>query len=267
MLTKVQVEGHEQAVFVAGAGTPPLVFVHGFPLDHSMWRHQLEHFAKSRQVIAPDLPGFGQTSLDREGQSLADLADGVDRLLSTLGIAQKIVLCGLSMGGSIALQFALRHPQRLAGLIICDARAAADTPETQQVRRTVADRALKEGPEFMVDTIETRLISQATAASQPGVKQELANVIRNTSRQGVAMGSLALGSRVDVTEQLGEIEIPTLIIVGEHDVISPPTEMRSIADRLPRATFVEVATAGHMAPLESPDVVNAAIEHFLDSTI
>ncbi len=267
MLKKVQVEGHVHSVFIAGTGSPPLVFVHGFPLDHSMWRHQLDGFARSRQVIAPDLPGFGQTPLDRTGKSLADYADGVDKLLSALGIAQPIVLCGLSMGGSIALQFALRHPQRLAGLIICDARAAGDTPETQQVRRTVADRALKEGPTFMVDTIESRLISQATAASQPGVKQELANVIRNTSRQGVAAGSLALGSREDVTERLGDIDIPTLVIVGEHDVISPPAEMRTMADRLPQATFVEVATAGHMAPLEAPDVVNVAIEHFLDSVV
>lgn len=263
MLTRVEVGGHKHAVYVSGTVLPPLVFVHGFPLDHTMWRNQLAHFAKSRQVIAPDLPGFGQTPLDCETKTIETYADGVDSVLTALGVAQPVILCGLSMGGSIALQFALRHRNRLAGLIICDARAAADTEEAKQVRRNVADRALREGPSFMADTIETRLISESTARSQPNIKQELAEVIRRTPAQGVAAGSLALGSRADVTEKLHEIDVPALVIVGEHDVISPPAEMRGIADRLPQATFVEVAGAGHMAPLEAPDVVNAAIEHFL----
>ncbi len=263
MLTTIPGKRHSHAVFIAGQGSPPIVFVHGFPLDHSMWRHQLDHFAKSHRVIAPDLPGFGQTPLVADSLSIIDFADGITKLLDALEIKERIVLCGLSMGGCIALQFALRHQERLVGLILCDARAAADTAETQQVRRTVADRAMKEGPEFIVDTIEARLISKSTAASQPAVKQELAEAIRRCPRNGVANGSLALGGREDVADRLRDIDIPTLIIVGEHDVISPPAEMRTITDAMPRATYVEVSGAGHMAPLEAPAVVNAAIEHFL----
>jgi pimeloyl-ACP methyl ester carboxylesterase len=267
MLNTVQIAGHSHAVFVDGQGAPPIVFVHGFPLDHAMWRHQLAHLAKSHQVIAPDLPGFGKTPLGDTSVSIIEFADGVAKLLDALSIKERVVLCGLSMGGCVALQFALRHGNRLAGLILCDARAGADSAETLKVRHTVADRALKEGPEFIVDTIESRLISKSTAAEHPRVKQELAEAIRRCPRNGVANGSLALGGREDVTDRLGTIDVSTLIIVGEHDVISPPQEMRSIADAMPQATFVEVKGAGHMAPLEAPGVVNAAIEHFLAGLI
>ncbi len=252
MLTTIQIEGNSHAVYLAGQGNPPIVFVHGFPLDHTMWRHQLGHFAKVHRVIAPDLPGFGKTPLVGESVSIIDFADGLTTLFDALSIQERIVLCGLSMGGSIAMQFALRHPQRLAGLILCDARAAADTSEAQKVRREVATRVINDGPDFLVDTIASRLVAKETLASQPGVQEELAKVIRQSPRNGVANGSLALGSREDVTARLKDIDVPTLIIVGEHDVISPSAEMRTIADALPQATFVEVARAGHMAPLEAP---------------
>jgi pimeloyl-ACP methyl ester carboxylesterase len=263
MLTTIHVDGRPHAVYLKGQGSPPLVFVHGFPLDHSMWRHQLAHFERTRRVIAPDLPGFGQTPLGRESVSIIDFADDLAKLLDTLSLTDRIVLCGLSMGGCIALQFALRHGQRLAGLILCDARAAADTTEAQKLRRDVAIRVINDGPEFLIDTIAARLISKESLEVQPGVHEELAAVIRSSPRDGIANGSLALGSRVDVTDRLGDIDVPTLLIVGEHDVISTPAEMRTIASRLNSVTFVEVAGAGHMAPLESPDVVNAAIEHYL----
>jgi pimeloyl-ACP methyl ester carboxylesterase len=167
------------------------------------------------------------------------------------------------MGGCIALQLALRHRQRLAGLILCDARAGADAVTTIALRSQVAERVIKDGPEFLVETIAARLVSKESLKAQPELHEELARVIRQSPRDGVANGSLALGSRADVTDRLGEIDVPSLIIVGEHDVISTSDEMRSIAGSMPRATFVEVKDAGHMAPLEAPSVVNAAIEHFL----
>lgn len=265
MLKTIQVNGRPHAVYLGGQGAPPIVFVHGFPLDHSMWRHQLAQFESTHRVVAPDLAGFGQTPLGRENVSIIEFADELAQLLDALSIYESIVLCGLSMGGCVALQFAIRHGERLAGLILCDARAAADTSETQKIRRDVAARAISDGPDFLIDTIAARLISKESLETQPSVHEELANVIRKSPRDGVANGSLALGSREDVTDRLGDINVPTLVIVGEHDVISPPAEMRTIASNMPSATFVEVKGAGHMAPLESPMVVNAAIEHFLAS--
>lgn len=239
----------------------PLVFVHGFPLDHTMWRHQIEAFRATYRVIAIDLPGFGASTTSTP-LSIIGLADQLARFIDALGL-QAITLCGLSMGGSIAQQFAVRHPQRLAGLILCDCRAMTDPPETQKMRHDLADRVLREGPEFVAQAMPARLFSARTILQQPAVVESIQDVIRRTPSQSVAGGSRALADREDMVPRLKEITARTLLIVGQDDVISTVDEMQNMARQIPNAQLAEIPGAGHMAPLETPGLVNEAIRAWL----
>ena len=110
----------------------PLLLVHGFPLDHSMWTAQIDRFCTHCRVIAPDLPGFGRSPAVGDKVGMAQFADELTELLDVLEIAEPVVFCGLSMGGYIAFQFWRRHRSRLRGLVLCDSRATADSPEAAQ---------------------------------------------------------------------------------------------------------------------------------------
>ena len=244
---------------------PPLVFVHGFPLDHTMWRHQIAEFRHTHRVLAVDLPGFGQSSPAPDEMSIIGFADQLAEFLDRSGITEQVTLCGLSMGGSIALQFALRHPEKLSGLILCDCRAVADSPEAQKMRHDLAARVLKQGPGFVAEAMATRLFAASTLALQPEVVQSIQSVIRSTAPSSVAGGSRALANREDVVARLPEISTPTLVIVGSEDVISTVDEMQLMSQSLPQATLQEITGAGHMAPLECPTEVNIVIRKWLAS--
>lgn len=260
----VELSGSRVSYLDTGHGSP-LLFIHGFPLDHTMWQRQIAEFQSTHRVIALDLPGFGASSPPREEMSIIGFADSLAEFLDRIGVTEKVTLCGLSMGGSIALQFALRHPQRLSRLILCDCRAAADAPEAQKMRHELADRVLREGAEFVAQAMPARLFAASTREQQPEVVQSIQAVIRSTAPASVAGGSRALANREDVAARLHEIATPTLVIVGSEDVISTVDEMRQIAHSLPQATLLEVAGAGHMAPLERPSEVNAGMRSWLAS--
>ncbi len=250
--------------FDEGQGSP-LVFVHGFPLDHTMWRHQIAEFRHTHRVLAVDLPGFGQSSAAPGEMSIAGFADQLAEFLVQMDVIEQVTLCGLSMGGSIALQFALRHPEKLSHLILCDCRAVADSPEAQKMRHDLADRVLKQGTAFVADAMATRLFAASTLAQQPELVQAIQSVIRSSAPASVAGGARALAHREDVVPRLREIVHPALVIVGSEDVISPVDEMRQIAERLMHGTLAVIEGAGHMAPLEDPALVNAAIRDWLHS--
>jgi pimeloyl-ACP methyl ester carboxylesterase len=263
-MARTPVNGTELHVVDRGEG-PPLLFVHGFPLDHTMWRGQIDHFAATHRVIASDLRGFGQSVVTDEPVTMAIYADDLAALLDALGVTEPVCLCGLSMGGYIAWAFVERHRERLGSLILCDTRAAADGAAARKTREETALRVLAEGPAFLADGMIEKLFTKTTRTERPELITQTQEVIRNTSPIAIAAASRAMAARPDVTSRLGSIDVPALLLVGEHDAISPPSEMRDMAAALPRATFVEIADAGHMAPLEHPTPVNAAIEHFLAS--
>lgn len=242
----------------------PLLFVHGFPLDHSMWRHQAESLSDSHRVIVPDLRGFGQTPPIAGVASMAALADDLSALLEELEIP-RIVFVGLSMGGYIAWQFWARHSHQLRGLILCDTRAAADSIETANGRRVMADRVQKEGCGFLAELMVPRLFANASLARDPAMVDSVRSVIGTSNTAGVTSALIGMAERPDMTSHLSAIDVPSLLICGESDVISPSAEMRSIAAAMPRAQFVEIRDAGHMAPLENPAPVNAAIRQFVDT--
>ena len=242
----------------------PLLLVHGFPLDHTMWEGQLQELAGHARILAPDLRGFGRSAASGETVSMEQFADDLAALLDARGIHEPVVFCGLSMGGYIGWQFFRRHRSRLRGLILCDTRAVADPPAAAEARRVNAERVLAEGMGFLADGMLDKLFAAETRQRRPDLIEATRRVMLAASPQGVAAALRGMAARPDVSAWLPQIDVPALLLCGREDAISTVEEMRGIAHCMPQARFVEVAAAGHMSPLEQPRLVNEAIREFLD---
>lgn len=264
-IERIDIGGTVLNVEEQGAGQP-LLLVHGFPLDHTMWREQIDGLAHAARVIAPDLRGFGHsTGAKGEVLTMDRLADDLAGLLDAMQIRESVVFCGLSMGGYVGWRFAARYRNRLSRLIQCDTRAVADSPEAAQTRRETADRVLREGSAVVASAMKEKLFHPATLEENPDIVAAVESVMLATSPQTIAAAQRGMAERPDSTELLPQLDLPTLVVCGEKDAISPAEEMRRIAEALPQGRFVQVPRAGHLAPLESPANTNAAILAFLSS--
>lgn len=260
----LRMPGGQFHVIDEGQGTP-VVFVHGFPLSHAMWKHQRTEFSSTHRVIIPDLRGFGQSSATSQVTSLSDHADDLAQLLDQLQIREPIVFCGLSMGGYIAFRFLEKYAARLRGLILCDTKPAPDAPEAAQNRRNMAEKVLKEGSQVAVDAMLPKLFGSETQTSQPQVIDETRRVMQSTAPEAIAAAQRAMAARPDSTPLLASPSVPTLVIVGAEDALATPAEMEAMARAIPGARFEKIPQAGHMAPLEQPAAVNAVIRSYLTS--
>jgi pimeloyl-ACP methyl ester carboxylesterase len=248
-----------------GAGTPVLL-LHGFPLDHTMWSAQIDALAKTCRVIAPDLRGFGQSSLEsadaERGVPMERYADDLAELLDVLAIRDRVVLVGFSMGGYIAWQFLRKHASRLRALVQCDTKAAADTDEARAVRLKMAENIFEWGSARVAEILGPKLFAARTMESTPEVIESVRRIVARQSPAAIAAAQRGMAARPDVRPLLPTIRVPTLVLVGVEDAISPPTEMRAIAAAIPGSQFTEVPEAGHMTTMENPPAVNTAVQDF-----
>ncbi len=265
MIRAVALNDVSFSCFDAGSGEV-LLFVHGFPLDHTMWAEQLEYFQRGYRVIAPDLRGFGKSGGAEEIVTMEQFADDLAALLDALNIEKPVTLCGLSMGGYIAFQFALKYPGRLTRLVLCDTRAAADSQEVQMNREVVASQVIEEGTQFLVEGMIEKLFAEMTAQTRPEVIKRIREVISSSSPVAVAAASRGMAQRIDMQLHLEQFEMPALILCGSEDAITPPEEMEKFSRKMPRAKFHTIPGAGHLAPLEKPELVNNLIQEFLAET-
>ena len=264
-MTSVSIGEIELNVTQHGAGRP-LLLVHGFPLDHQMWDGQIGDLADDFHVIAPDLRGFGRSDCYDHTVLMEQYADDLAHLLNALGIDQQVILCGLSMGGYIAWQFWKRHAARLSHLILCDTRAVPDSPEVAATRLETADLVLREGIGTLVESMTPKLFSQRTLHDNQSIVVATQRVMETAQPAGVSAALRGMARRVDATPWLGNIDLPALVLCGQHDAISGVSEMRGIADAMPRAEFAVIPACGHMAPLEDPVHVNRTLRKFLDAS-
>jgi pimeloyl-ACP methyl ester carboxylesterase len=241
---------------------PALLFVHGFPLNHTMWNAQIEEFTTAHRVIAPDLRGFGQSAVTAGTVTMEQHADDLVAILDKLGV-EKTIYCGLSMGGYIAWQFAHKFSDRLAGLVLCDTRVIADTDEVRDGRFAMAEAALADGPATVAETMLPKLVGPDAKANQPDVVDAIREMIMTTAPDGIAAALQGMAHRSDMTDSLDQIVVQTLVIVGEYDEISRAEEMRGIADAIAGSQFIEIPTSGHMTPMENAGAVNDALRDFL----
>ncbi|MCP4190514.1 MAG: alpha/beta fold hydrolase [Planctomycetaceae bacterium] len=263
VIRKVELEKFSLSMFERGTGQP-LLLVHGFPLDHTMWAEQCADLSDDYRVLAPDLRGFGGSDrIDATEYSMQCFADDLAELLDQVGVDEPIVFCGLSMGGYIAWQFWQYHRERLRALILCDTRAAADAPEVARARRYMANHVMSEGTASLGAGMVTKLFAQATLDQQGAQLAQVRQVIANAAPESIAAAQRGMAARPDMTEYLAQIDLPTLLIAGEEDVITTPDEIRAISEQLPGSEFHLIAEAGHMAPTEQPQAVNSVIRQFL----
>lgn len=251
-----------------GSGIP-ILFVHGFPLDHSMWRAQIDFFAQQYRVIAPDLRGFGKSqppdSQWPRTMSMKDFADDLFQLLDALKIREPIVLCGLSMGGYIGWQFVRHHADSVLAIVMCDTRAGADTAEIARGRRFMADGVVDVGATVATRGMVDRLISETTRRSAPHVAAGLQSTIDSTNPRAIAAAQRGMAERPDSKELLPLLKIPVLFICGEDDQITPAKEMMLEAQNIPDCRVVIIPGAGHMPPIEQSELTNTAIMSFVQS--
>jgi len=258
-MKRVNVGELELAVVDEGNG-PPLVLVHGFPLDHTMWNAQIDAFRSRYRVIAPDLRGFGQSDVSTETVTMDRFARDLHQMLQQLAVDPPVVLCGLSMGGYVALAFWRRFASSVRALILCDTRAAADDAAGVQARKQTADLVLAEGPGAIAEGMLVKLFA---ADAKPELVESTRQVMLETRRESMAGALHAMADRPDSVALLKSIDVPTLVVVGRDDAISTVGEMRAISENIAGARFIEVPNAGHMAPLENPSFVNREIDRFL----
>jgi pimeloyl-ACP methyl ester carboxylesterase len=259
----INVCGTTLAVADEGRGSP-IVLVHGFPLDHSMWEGQIRALAPRYRVVAPDLRGFGGSRATAGAVAMEQFADDLAAMLDGLDVAEPVVFCGLSMGGYIALEFWRKYASRLRAMILCDTKAAADSAEAAATRCKTADRVESEGPAFMAETMLPRIFGLTTQAAAADCVEATRRVIVGGSRDGIAAASRGMAARRDFSDRLGAIQCPVLVVVGENDILTTPDSMRELARGVAHGQFALIPRAGHMAPLEQPDAVNARIEQFME---
>ncbi len=255
-----QINGITLAFNDQGTG-PPLVFLHAFPLNRSMWAGQETALSTQFRVITIDLRGHGESDAPLWHYSLEQAADDVRGLLDHRSIRQAI-LVGLSMGGYIALAFYRKHAERVKGLILADTRAQADTEDGKRARFEMAQLAYKQGPSAIANLMIPKLLSPATIQTRPELVQRVRTMIEGTQVSGIAGDLMAMAERPDSIPLLQQIGCPTHIIVGELDVPTPPADARFMADRIPHARLAVIPGAGHLSNLEQPDLFNEAIRSF-----
>jgi 3-oxoadipate enol-lactonase len=252
--------GATLAVHVRGEG-PPVLFVHGFPLDHAMWSHQLAALDGWR-CIAPDLRGAGNSDVPSEDYTMGRYADDLRAACDALDVADA-VCCGFSMGGYVLFEFLRRYRARVRALVLCDTRPEADTMEGKRSRDENAALVEHDGVGALADRVVPKLFGATTRAVRPELVELVRQMALRQPTAGVIGALRAMRDRPDSTAQLGGVTVPTLVVHGAEDEVAPPAVARAMAARIPGARYVELGGAGHLAPLEQPEGVTRALQGFL----
>ena len=243
----------------------PVVLLHAFPLNRTMWEPQIATLFGECRCIAPDLRGFGDSP--KSGPwSMDRFADDVAALLDALQI-EKAVIAGLSMGGYVSLAMWRRHRARVRALVLADTRAAADTDEGKQKRDELIALARREGPSAVANRQITGLIGRSTREKQPELVNQIRTMMAGESVEGIVGALQAMRERPDSTDLLAGIDVPTLVIVGEEDVVTPVKEARAMAAAIRGCRLEVIPEAGHLSNLERPAAFNAALSDFVGSLL
>ena len=242
-----------------GTARPTFVLLHAFPVWSALYDDVRDRLAAAYDLLTPDLPGWGSAPLGDREPSLDVVADDIAGLLDGRGV-ERAVVGGTSMGGYVAMAFARRHPDRLAGLVLLDTKASADTDAARDNRERIARTALDEGgPRVVVDEVLPALLGETTWQSRPQVVDRVRGWVEQAAPGAVAWAQRAMAARPDSFETLAQARVPALVVVGEEDRLTPPDESRAMHGALQDGELVVVPRAGHLSPVEAPDAVALAV--------
>jgi len=260
------VAGRSMRYLDAGSGWP-VVLIHAFPLNADMWRPQLDRVPDGWRFIAPDMRGFGpEPPANLRPVSLDDMASDVAILLDHLAL-DTAVIGGLSMGGYITFALFNRAPERFTGMILADTKAKADTPEGLEGRRQTIALARAEGATGVATSMLPKVLGKTSSARRPDVVATVRAMIERSATEGIVGAVEAMMARPDRTSDLPRISCPTLVIVGEEDVVTPVADAVAMQNQIARSRLVILPEAGHLSNLEVPDNFTLALGDFLSSNL
>ena len=248
------------------AGPEALILLHGFPFNSDLWRPQLEQLATNRRIIAPDLRGFGGSSLAPGRYTMAQLAADVVLLLDAIKIEQAVI-GGLSMGGYVVFEFYRRYPGRVSGLLLADTRPEADSSEAKAARAKLAETATRHGARAVADQLIHRLLAPDTPATKPEIERHVRDMIESADPAALVAALAGMAERAESRTSLPEITVPVQVIVGSEDQICTPDEAHEWGGEIPDARVDVIDGAGHVSNLERPTAFNRILNRFLDETM
>ena len=240
----------------------PVVLIHGFPFNRQMWGPQLRALSAVYRVISYDVRGHGASDVGDGQYSLELFVDDLLGILESLNLKQA-VLCGLSMGGYIALRMAERNPERVKALVLCDTKSEADGNEAKLKRAASVLAVKKNGSVAFAQEFVKAVLTEETLQSRPELVRSVAALIAGNTPLGIAGALLAMVSRTDTTPALPYLSFPALILVGEQDKLTPPSAAEAMRKALPHAELHVIPQAAHLSNLENPEVFNEKLLAFL----
>ena len=258
-----EVGGQRTRFLEAGNGWPVLL-IHAFPLNADMWRPQLERVPDGWRFIAPDLRGFGPHPPQDPPAALTldDYARDLGLLLDELHI-DDLVIGGLSMGGYVTFALFRQSPERFTGMLLADTRSQADTAEGRAARAKMRDLLAEHGPSAIADQMLPKLLSARSRAERPALVRETRRMIESNPAAAIDGALGAMMERPDSTGDLAHIPCPALVIVGEHDEVTPQADAERMRGEIPRSLLTVIPGAGHLSNLERPDEFSRALHDFL----
>jgi YbgC/YbaW family acyl-CoA thioester hydrolase len=260
---RIMVHGVGLAVEVRGEG-PAILFVHGYPFDHTIWRDQIDRLDGFRR-IAPDLRGMGQSDAPDLGYSMAIYAADLAALLDVLGVSEAI-LCALSMGGYVAFEFLRNWRSRVRGLVLLDTRAEPDSAEGRRARDAAATVAREGGAAAIAEAMLLKVLAPSTLEERPEVAEQVRARMAATPVSGIIGALAAMRDRAGSESLLPTLAgLPTLVIAGEADLLTPPDQARGMAQAIPGARLAIIPRAGHLPPVEQPDATTTVLAGFVRS--
>ncbi|MBS1789822.1 MAG: alpha/beta fold hydrolase [Acidobacteria bacterium] len=261
-MKKLKLNDVELAYREEGSGQP-IIFLHAFPLNRTMWDDQVATFSSTHRVITFDWRGFGASSLGVTGSSLTVFADDLAELLNLLEI-KRAILCGLSMGGYVAFAFYRKYADRVSAMILCDTRATADTEEGIKARFEMVNMVRQQGIPAITEKMVPRLLGETTLQTKPQIIEKVKQMIQAAQPEGIARALIGMAQRPDSTELLSKITCPTLVVVGNEDKLTPPSDAQTMNSAIGLSQLRIVNNAGHLPNLEEPLAFNRAIHELIN---
>lgn len=247
-------------------GVPVLIFIHGFPFNKSMWNRQMNELKDDFRVIAYDIRGHGNTDNGNADFSIELFARDLIGFMDALKV-DKVILCGLSMGGYISLNAITNFPERFNALILCDTNCIADTPEAYERRLKSIDSIKENGMEWYADASIKNLFAPESISTKLAEIESVKEMILNTSQQSIFNTLLALSNRKETCSKLEQIKVPVLILVGKEDKIAPPEAAQLMHKSLKDSLLRIIGHAGHVSNIENPVVFNLQLRKFVEMVI
>jgi pimeloyl-ACP methyl ester carboxylesterase len=258
----VRANGTDISYYDFGKGHLPIIFIHGFPFDKSMWKPQLDFFKYAQRVIAYDIRGFGKSKAGSEQISISLIADDLIGLMDALQI-DKAVVCGLSMGGYVLLNAVSRFPERFEAIILSDTQCNADSPETREKRYKTIQQIEAGGLTDFAEGFVKNIFCKESLTDKKELVENIKNVILSTDGLTITGTLNALALRGEICSLLKEIKVPALVLCGKEDTVTTPEQAQILQNNITNSRLYSIENAGHMSNLEQPNEFNQHLTNFI----